>query len=216
MLNNIVHFGAVVVLAWFAGVTQAFNADVSDPAALQRGAKLYMSYCSGCHSLKYMRYDSLAKGIAVSKDLVIANLMFSGNNNEAKISDPIKSAMSSKDAVKWFGIIPPDLSLVARSRGTDWLYEYLRSFYNDPTRPWGVNNKTFPDVAMPHVLANQQNMLSDKAYNKLVADLVTFLSYVGEPHQLQRQKIGVWVLLFLSILLVFTFLLKREYWKNIK
>lgn len=192
--------------------------DLTDPASLQRGAKIFMNQCSGCHSLKYVRYRGMAQDIGivdrdgkVYDELVKHDLMFTGN----KLEDPILTAMSPLQGKNWFGISPPDLSLVTRSRGVDWLYAYLRSFYADPKRPWGVNNKIFPDVAMPHVLANVQQSMSPTEYDAYVADLVNFLAYVGEPVQLQRKRLGVWVLLFLGVFFVFAFLLKREYWKDV-
>lgn len=193
--------------------------DRSDLASLQRGAKLYMNYCLGCHSLKYVRYNNMAKdiGIVDSQGKVLEkalkdSFVFSGGS----INDPILSAMPKKVAAEWFGIAPPDLSLVARSRGVDWIYSYLRSFYLDNKRPWGVNNKVFPDVAMPDVLYNLQKQLSKEEYDTAVADIVNFLSYVGEPHLEKRKALGIWVLVFLGILFVFAILLKREYWKDIK
>ncbi len=207
--------------------------DLTDYASLQRGARLFMNECSSCHSLKYTRYDALAKGIEITDEngnvldaLVKQDLMFAGDS----LSDPIQSAMTTADAEKWFGIAAPDLTLVARYRGVDWLYTYLRTFYVDPTRPWGVNNLVYPSVAMPHVLLNlqgeqtltptglkltKQGTMTSVEYDRAVADLVNFLSYVGEPVQLERRKIGVWVLVFLGIFLVFSYLLKREYWKDI-
>lgn len=207
--------------------------DLSDYASLQRGARLFMNECSGCHSLKYMRYDSLARGLEITSDdgkildkVVKENLMFVGDT----LAAPINTAMPSKDAENWFGIAPPDLSLVARNRGVDWIYTYLRSFYVDPKRPWGVNNLVYPDVAMPHVLLNLQGeqqlthtglklvkagTMTAAEYDTAVADLVNFLSFVGEPVQLVRRKIGAWVLVFLGIFLVFSYLLKREYWKDV-
>ncbi len=182
--------------------------DPSDRQSLQRGAQLFMDSCKGCHSLQYMRYKELADGIGFS-DPIKENWMYSDGN----VNDPIITAMSKEDAAKWFGILPPDLSLTARARGVDWLYTYMRSFYQDDKRPWGVNNKVFPDVAMPHVLNWMQD--SDE-YDTIVADLVNFLSYVGEPVQVERQRMGIWVLIFLSIFAAFAYLLKREYWKDIK
>lgn len=193
--------------------------DLSDPASLQRGAKIFMNQCSGCHSLKFVRYRGLAKDIGiVDKDgkvldnIVKDDLMFAGN----KLEDQILTSLNTEEGKKWFGIPPPDLSLVARSRGADWLYTYLRSFYADPKKPWGVNNKVFPDVAMPHVLLNIQLNMSPQQYDIYIADLVNFLVYVGEPVQMERRRIGVWVLLFLGVFFIFAFLLKREYWKDVK
>ncbi|PCI36951.1 MAG: hypothetical protein COB50_04170 [Thiotrichales bacterium] len=216
MIIKIINFSIAIMLICGAGSSSAsFKPDVSDVAALQRGARTYMNYCVACHTLKHVRFDGLAKGIGISKKLMAANLIFSGNT-EVLGNSTIGNAMQPKDAEAWFGVVPPDLSLVARSRGTSWLYDYLLGFYADPSKTWGVNNKTFPDVAMPHVLATEQDNLSAAEYRSLVADLVTFLAFVGEPHQLERQRIGVWVLLFLGILLVFAYLLKREYWKSVK
>ncbi len=193
--------------------------DPTDLVSLQRGAKLFMNYCVGCHSLKYIRYKNMAGGIGivdsqgkVMEKAVQDNLIFSG----AKITDPILTAMQKKEGADWFGIAPPDLSLVARSRGVDWLYTYLRSFYADNKKPWGVNNAVYPDVAMPDVLHNLQQSLTPEEYDQAVADIVNFLSYVGEPIRETRKRIGIWVLLFLGILLIFAVLLKREYWKDVK
>ena len=213
--------------------------DLTDLPSLQRGAQLFMNHCSGCHSLKYVRYSTLAKDIGivdsrgqVLEQAVKENLMLVGD----KMSDTIISAMTKEEGAAWFGVAPPDLSLVARSRGADWLYTYLRSFYLDPKKPWGVNNKIFPDVAMPDVLYNLRKRLEAQAiaqrtqmpykegqpqtsdndkYGDAVLDLVNFLCYVGEPIQVFRQRLGIWVLLFLGIFLVFAYLLKREYWKDI-
>jgi ubiquinol-cytochrome c reductase cytochrome c1 subunit len=200
--------------------------DLTDLASLQRGAKLFMNYCSGCHSLKYIRYNTLAKDIGivdpdgkVLEQAVKENLMFVGD----KITDTIQSSLTKKEGAAWFGTAPPDLSLVSRSRGADWLYTYLRSFYPDPKRPWGVNNKVFPDVAMPDVLFNLRAELnaqndgkeSKENFDRAVLDLVSFLSYAGEPNQLVRQRVGLWVLLFLGVFFVFAWLLKREYWKDV-
>ena len=197
--------------------------DLTDLPSLQRGAQLFMNYCSGCHGLQYVRYNSLAAGIGivdregkVLEDVVKENLIFSDD----KITDTIKTAMTKEEGAKWFGVSPPDLSLVARVRGKDWLYSYLRSFYPDPKRPWGVNNRVFPDVAMPYVLANlevhyQTEKEGQQKFDRAILDLVNFLQYVGEPVQLIRKRIGVWVLLFLGVFCVFACLLKREYWKDV-
>lgn len=209
-------------LCWFiSGVVMAdakVVVDLSDLPSLQRGAKYFMNYCSGCHGLKYLRYETMAKdiGIVDSKGKILdealkENLMFTGS----KVTDPMVSAMRKADGVKWFGIAPPDLSLVAKSRGPQWIYAYLHGFYKDEKRPFGVNNRVYPDVAMPDVLMDLQNQLSPEEYDRMVADLVNFLSYAAEPMQLTRKHIGVWVLLFLGVLLVFAALLKREYWKDV-
>lgn len=197
--------------------------DATDLPSLQRGAKLFMNYCSGCHSLKYIRYSTMAKdiGIVDSKGQVLdqavkANLMFVGD----KLVDTIQSAMTKEEGANWFGVAPPDLSLVVRLRGVDWLYSYLRSFYPDKKRPWGVNNRVFPDVAMPDVLYNLRARLllepdGHKKVDLAMLDLVNFLHYTAEPIKLERQSLGKWVLLFLGIFFVFAYLLKREYWKDV-
>ncbi len=197
--------------------------DLSDLPALQRGAQLFMNYCSGCHSLKYVRYQTMAEDLGIVNsagqllsEAVKRNLMFVGD----QLQDPIKSAMPAASGAAWFGVAPPDLSLVARSRGVDWLYTYLKSFYADPKRPWGVNNRVFLDVAMPDVLSGLKSRLLAQEngaalYDRAVLDIVHFLAYAAEPMQVKRRTLGIWVLLFLGIFCVFAVLLKREYWKDI-
>lgn len=129
--------------------------DPSDKASLQQGAQLYMNYCMGCHSLRYERYGRLVSGLGIPEDLVMQNLRF---DSSAKIGDLMFNAMSTKQAKEWFGAAPPDLTLETRARGASWVYTYLRTFYRDPARPWGVNNKVFPDVGMPHVLIGLQGV----------------------------------------------------------
>jgi ubiquinol-cytochrome c reductase cytochrome c1 subunit len=227
------------------------NNDLCDKASLQRGAQLYMNFCAGCHSLQFMRFKEMAKDLGIKDEngLVLEQLVNDNLNFISdKINQPILTAAPRKDQEKWFGVAPPDLSLVTRSRGKNWVYTYLLSFYADPKRPWGVNNVIFPDVAMPNVLqglqgtqeavfttvtlmdeqnnpydkqiihelkAQSAGTLSDKAFNQAIVDLVNFLDYVGEPHKLERERIGVWVLLFLVIFTLFAYLLKREYWKDV-
>jgi ubiquinol-cytochrome c reductase cytochrome c1 subunit len=126
--------------------------DVSDKAAMQDGARTFANYCMGCHSAKFQRYERVADDLGIPHDLMLKNLVLTG----AKIGDHMSTGMQPADAKTWFGAAPPDLTLVARVRGTDWLYSYLRAFYEDPTRPWGVNNKVFPNVGMPNVLVGLQ------------------------------------------------------------
>lgn len=224
--------------------------NLRDQASLQRGAKWYMNYCAGCHSLKYQRYKRLAKDIGITDhygdiltDIVTNNLIFTG----AKIGDTIQVAMNAEDAKSWFGITPPDLTLVARVRGSDWLYTYLHSFYDDNSKPWGSNNALFPDVGMPNVLVSLQGeqvpvyetevvsidgqektikhikhlqlikegKMNQHQFDVMVADLVNFLSYVGEPVKLVRYRLGFLVIGFLLILLVLSYLLKKEFWKDV-
>lgn len=213
--------------------------DLSDKASLQRGAATFMNYCAGCHSTQYQRYNRVAADIGIPDDLMKENLVFTG----AKIGDLMKSAMSEKDAARWFGAPPPDLTLVARVRGADWIYTYLRSFYVDETRPFGVNNAVFPSVGMPHVLeplqgtpraefkthtldgVEMQQVVSIKSdgngemnneeYDQTVLDLVNFLVYSAEPVQQERERMGFWVLGFIVIFFIFTVLLKKEFWRDV-
>ena len=213
--------------------------DLSDKASLQRGAATFMNYCAGCHSTQYQRYNRVAADIGIPEELMKENLIFTG----AKIGDLMKSAMSEKDAARWFGAPPPDLTLVARVRGADWIYTYLRSFYVDETRPFGVNNAVFPSVGMPHVLeplqgtpraefkthtldgVEMQQVVSIKSdgngemnneeYDQTVLDLVNFLVYSAEPVQQERERMGFWVLGFIAIFFIFTVLLKKEFWRDV-
>lgn len=214
------------------------NIDLANEASIQRGAKTFVNYCMGCHSAKYFRYSKLTE-VGLSEDEVKENLMFAGG----KIADQMTIAMSTVDAGEWFGAPPPDLTLVARIRGEDWLYGYLRGFYSDPARPMGVNNTVFPNVGMPNVLADlqgtqeavykevkhgdkiekvidhlelvQPGSQSPAEFDATVRDLVTFMAHISEPMKLERQRLGVWVLLFLGVFFVFAYLLKKEYWKDL-
>ena len=209
------------------------NVDVHDHESLQRGAKWYMNYCMGCHSLSYSRYNRVALDIGLSDKLMKENLIFTMDDEgeQTKVGMLMENAMPKKDSAAWFGTPPPDLSLVARSRGSDWIYTYLRSFYRDPARPFGANNTAFPNVGMPHVLWELQGWqekddhgkltpaengnMSKSEYNAVVRDLTNFLTYVGEPAQLHRKSIGIWVMLFLGFFFVVAYLLKKEYWKDV-
>lgn len=217
---------------------EAANTQVTNKAMLQRGAAMYMNYCAGCHSAKYMRYSRLAQDLDLSEDQVMANLAFS----DAKFGDTIGTALKPEDGAAFFDKAPPDLSLVARSRGVDWLYGYLKSFYVDPSTESGWNNTVFPNAAMPHVLWELQGiqeprfaeaheegaaphvealelvkpgLLAPADYDAAIRDLVTFLQYVGEPAALKRQSLGLWVLLYLALFTFIVWLLKKEYWKDV-
>lgn len=217
--------------------------NLADKAQLQRGAKFFMNYCSGCHSLRYLRYNRLARDLGLTtfdgvldKELLVNNLIFT----KATIYDPIEISMAAEDARQWFGIVPPDLSLTARERGADWIYTYLKSFYTDKTRPFGANNLLVPDVAMPNILepligqviAVKEKGASESAtpshltllvpgemhepqFDSALEDLVTFLVYVAEPAKLVRYHLGWLVLVFLSIFLLVAILLKKSYWKEL-
>ena len=188
------------------------NTDISDTASLQNGAKLFMNYCSGCHAIGFMRYNRIAQDLNLSDSLVAEHLMFAGE----KPGETITTAMPKEGAAKWFGGTPPDLSLVARSKGTDWIYTYLRGFYEDDSKVFGVNNKVLGNASMPDVLWSLKEEKSEAEFDQDVRDITNFLDYVGEPAKLIRTSLGVWVLLFLGVLFVLTYLLKKEYWKDVK
>ncbi|AFJ03350.1 ubiquinol cytochrome C oxidoreductase, cytochrome C1 subunit [Methylophaga frappieri] len=205
----------------------SFDVDLYDKASLQRGAQIFTNYCLSCHSASYMRYNRMAKDLGMSEDLVLNNLMFTTD----KIGDPMTVAMRPEDAKKWFGVVPPDLSVIARARGTDWLYSYLRHFYLDDSRPMGTNNLFLVNAGMPHVLWEQQGFLAEnedhqlaiaqtgqlteRQYDQYVGDLVNFLAYIGEPSKLQRLALGKWVLLYLAFFFIIAVALKKAYWKDV-
>ena len=216
------------------------NYDLTDKASLQNGAKLFMNYCLACHTTQYQRYGRVAKDLGIPEQLMKENMIFT----DSKIGDLMHNSMDKKEGAKWFGSAPPDLTLEGRLRGADWIYTYLRSFYVDKDRPFGVNNVVFPDVGMPHVLEELQGIstptfeiitdakgiehkkvialtsdesgeMSSDEYDQAVLDLVNFLVYAGEPNKLERQSMGVWVLAFLFVLFIVSYLLKKEYWRDI-
>ena len=220
-----------------AGVEHS-GANINDTASLQRGAKWYMNYCMGCHSLSYMRYNRLAADLELSEDMVMQNLVFSN----AKFADTMNIAMDPDHAKSWFGKTPPDLSLIGRSRGADWLYSFLRGFYKDENGEW--NNTMLPNASMPHVLWSLQGIQtpvyrqetsadgftqevidhfelttagtqSPDEFERTARDIAAFLEYVGEPAQLKRKGIGVWVILFLVLFTFVAYLLKAEYWRDV-
>jgi ubiquinol-cytochrome c reductase cytochrome c1 subunit len=214
--------------------------DLTDKASLQRGAKTFMNYCLGCHQMQYQRYQRMFNDLDIPEDLGQQYLQFTGE----KVSDYITSPMPATDAATWFGAPPPDLSLVARVRGPEWLYTYFKSFYVDENTTFGVNNLVFPNVGMPHVLEPLQGtprlafeskmvdgemverpaglttdgngLLNAEEYDATIRDLVNFLEYTGEPSRLQSESIGRYVLIFIVIFFVFALLLKKEYWRNVK
>ncbi len=242
--------------------TEQSDIDLDDRASLQRGAQLYMNYCVGCHSLKYMRYSRIAEDLGLTEEQVMNNLNFTG----AIFGGHVISAMPTTTSTpptggeKWFGKAPPDLSVISRVRGSDWIYTYLKSFYLDESRPLGWNNKLFPNASMPNPLwqlqGNQRPVFTKKIqtgkgddgkptmgcahglvetddaclkelvvaapgsqkpeeFNQTARDIAAFLEYVGEPAVLKRQKLGVWVILFLSFFTFLAWLLKREYWRDV-
>ena len=216
------------------------NIDLSDKASLQRGAKLFTNYCLSCHSAAYQRYNRMGRDIGLTDAQVRDNLMFAGD----KVGETMTIAMPQADAKRWFGNPPPDLSVIARARGVDYIYTYLKTFYIDEKRPFGVNNAVFPEVGMPHVLweleglkkaihktevdheGNEKTVIAgyemvkpgkmtEAEYDEAARDLTAFLTYTAEPVKLERQRLGIWVLLFLAVFFVFAYALKKEYWKDI-
>ena len=225
----------LIALASGSGHLDDADLDMGDQASLQRGAKYFVNYCLSCHSAKYQRYNRTARDLGLSEDEVKENLMFTTD----KIGETMTIAMDPENANSWFGVTPPDLSVIARARGVDWIYTYLRSFYLDESRPFGVNNVVFPDVGMPHVMWQLQGTqkavftehdgqkvfekfeqvtpgsLSPSEFDAAMRDLTAFLSYVGEPIQMERNRLGIWVLLFIAVFFVLAYLLKKEYWKDV-
>lgn len=212
----------------------------SDTSALQRGAKLFVNYCLNCHGASAMRYNRL-RDIGLTEEQIKQNLLFSSD----KVGDTMHIAMDREDAKKWFGAVPPDLSVIARARGSDWLYTYLRTFYRDDTRPTGWNNLVFDKVGMPHVLWELQGQQVPKyaevksehgeaekklvgleisvpgkmnkvEFDQAVADLVSYLDWMAEPAGNLRKRLGVWVLLFIGVFFVLAWRLNAAYWKDIK
>ncbi|MCX7088884.1 MAG: cytochrome c1 [Methylococcales bacterium] len=214
---------------------QSADIDLTDTASLERGAEHYVSYCLGCHAVKYIRYLRLSRDLDIPEKEVLKEVAPVG----AGIYDKMQSAMNAHDARKWFGTEPPDLSLIARSRGADWINTYLKSFYTDAKAPTGSNNTVFPEVGMPNMLWQLQGeqtpvytmvdkrqvldhlendgkgTLTEEEFDLFVNDLVNFLVYASEPAQLERQKMGKYVLFFIFMFLIVAYLLKKEYWKDI-
>lgn len=235
---------------------EPIDPDLQDLPSLQNGARLYMNYCIGCHSLKFQRYERTADDLGIPHDIALEQLVFT----DQKIGEQMVTAMDSEAAGNWFGAPPPDLTMVARVRGAEWIYNYLKTFYIDDSRPLGVNNKVFPNVGMPHVLIGLQGVqrsgcvqvpktadnggemrdplepgkpiteekcgelvleegtgaYTPEEYDQAAYDISNFLYYTGDPSRLERHRIGVYVLLFLVILYVFTWLLGREYHKAVR
>ncbi len=217
-----------LALANTAAITVTAPIDATDHASLQRGAQAFINNCLNCHSANYMRYNRL-KDIGLTEAQIKDNLLFAGE----KVGDTMSVAMSPKDAKKWFGVAPPDLSVEVRARGADWVYAYLRGFYRDEATTTGWNNTVYPKVAMPHVLVELQGeqamnhethklelvkpgKLSPSEYNAYVGDLTNFMAWMAEPGKQQRKDLGLWALLFLGVLLVLAKKLKNVYWKDIK
>ncbi len=215
--------------------------NLNDKASLQRGARNFVNYCLNCHNAQFMRYSHLTQ-LGLSEEQIKTNLMFTTD----KIGDTMISALDPQDAKEWFGVVPPDLTLIARSRGPDWVYTFLRGFYRDDAMAIGWNNSVFPNVGMPHVLHELQGVqtmqkagehkgydghggktvlklaieksgqLSEREYDQFVADLVNYLAYMSEPMRIQRTQIGVVVIFFLVVMFFMVLWLKHEYWKDVR
>ncbi|MDE2305410.1 MAG: cytochrome c1 [Gammaproteobacteria bacterium] len=244
MLKRILLIAAILLpgAAALAQEVPLLHADtnINDLQSLQRGARDFMNYCSGCHSLRYIRYERMATDLHIPLPLLKKNLMYTSS----KPLDHIVSAMPGDDAVTWFGNQPPDLTLMARYMGVDYIYSFLKGFYADHTRLWGVNNLYKPNVAMPFVLASLQGVqkpvyksetdpsghasmtlvgvepgtqgsMTPEEYDRFVRDLANFLDYTAEPIKAKRESMGVFVTLFLLVFFVFAYLLKKEYWKDV-
>ena len=187
------------------------NNDVSDVNSLQRGAGNFFNYCAGCHSLKFIRYNQIAEDLDLNENQLVQNLIFT----QAKPEDAVITNMLASDGSRWFGKSPPDLSLITRSMGTDQVYNFLRTFYKDSTSPTGTDNRALPGTSMPNVLWLVQEQLNEKEFNQFTLDIVNFLDYVSEPIQSERKRIGIWVILFLLIFLVFSYGLYKDIWKEV-
>ena len=243
-MKSVARFAFALVFAFgFAGIACALeeggmasaNVRIDDVASLQRGSRLFFNYCSGCHSLQFMRYSRIAEDLKLDDKEVQASLIFTG----AKIGDKATNQMPPALAASWFGKAPPDLSLEARAKGSDWIYHYLKSFYLDPSRPVGWNNTVFPNASMPNPLWELQGLqvgvkggeggeskvekleiktpgrVSAAEYDRAVRDITAFLTYAGEPAALKRTSMGVWVLLYLAFFTFLAWLLKHEFWKDV-
>lgn len=202
--------------------------DLTDQNSLQRGARTFINYCLNCHSAAYMRYNRLID-IGLSEQMIEDNLLFTAD----KVGDLMTVAMSTTNSKEWFGVTPPDLSVVARSRGSDWIYSYMRGFYRDKSREVGWNNSVLLNSAMPHVLwelqgeqeidhktnrlfLHKSGKLTVKEYDALIADLTNYMAFMSEPDQLKRKRMGFYVVGFLFLLLFLSINLKKEFWRDIK
>mgnify|MGYP001827095033 CR=1 FL=1 len=240
ILTAILMMPVVSSTVWAASAEgmEPSGVNINDVASLQRGAKLFVNYCLGCHSVAYMRYNRLAEDLDLSEEQVMQNLV----TTESKFGETMSISMDPEHAKAWFGKTPPDLSLTGRSRGADWIYAYLLGFYQDESGGW--NNTMLPNASMPHVLWQLQGIQtpiyrqdtdengmvhevidhfevttagsqSAKQYKKTARDIAAFLDYAGEPAKLKRKGIGVWVILFLVMFTLVAYLLKAEYWRDV-
>lgn len=212
------------------------NIDANNINSLQRGARNFINYCSGCHSAKYVRFNSIADDLQLTQDQLIDNLMF----NAEKTFESIEAAMSPEDAARWFGTAPPDLSLMARARGADHVFNFLKGFYLAPESPTGVDNRVLPGTSMPNVLWEFQGhqaavftldehdveaferfeqvtpgSMTIEEFDEFVRDTANFLVYISEPVRSTRRVLGVWVLMFLTVFWIIASMLKKQIWKDV-
>ena len=247
-LNRIA--GILVVSACFASAPAfasggaalaSANIDPDNINSLQRGAANFMNYCSGCHSAQYVRYNTIGDDLDLSEEMLVENLMF----NAEKTFETIQASMPANDAARWYGTAPPDMSLMARAKGADHVYNFLKGFYVDADSPTGVDNLQLPGTSMPHVLWELQGYqaahftdhnnedgsvtttfegfeqvtigkMDSEDYDEFVRDTVNFLAYIAEPIRSDRRKLGVWVLMFLTFFLILSRMLKKQIWKDVK
>lgn len=235
----------VALLTWGAAALaveevelEPANNNIANTASLQRGAKYFVNYCLGCHSAEYVRYNRLAEGLQLSDSQLINNLMFTGEQP----FDTMSNAMRPEDSARWFGRSPPDLSLIARSRGPDYIYNFLRGFFADDASPTGADNIVLPNTAMPDILWELQGirepiyaepedgaepvitgykvvyegLMSETEFDQVARDIVNFLDYIGEPMRQEREALGVRVIAFLLVFLLIAYLLKKEIWKDVE
>ena len=238
-------FSGAVHAAGDAALHEEAEIDPGNTASLQRGARNFMNYCSGCHSAKYVRFNTIGKRLELSEEQLIDNLMF----NAEKTFETIRTAMPPADAERWFGKVPPDLSLMARAKGADYVYNFLKGFYLEADSPTGVNNIVLPHTSMPHVLwelqgyqeavfethtgqladgsevSSQvfahfepatQGSLDAEDYDEFVRDTVNFLAYIAEPIRADRRKLGTWVIIYLLVFLIIARMLKKQIWKDVR
>ena len=231
ILFSAIFFAPVGVNAATKKPLMSANNDIYDIESLQRGARNFMNYCSGCHSAEYIRYDVIGEDLGITQSQLKEYLMF----NAQQTFDTINASMTSEDASGWFGQAPPDLSLAARAKGTDYIYTFLKSFYVDNTSPTGVDNVVLAGTSMPNVLWELQGhqrysqnedeselevyipgKMNEEEFNSFLRDTSNFLEYISEPVKIKRQALGVKVLFFLAFFMVLAYLLKKEVWKDIK
>ena len=240
MTLGLLMFSGMVSAAGDAYIGERVQTNIRSTDSLRNGAKTYMNYCMGCHSMAYQRYNRVAEDLGLTEDEMMNGLVLT----DAKFTDKMTIAMSAAEAEQWFGKTPPDLTVIAKARGLDWLYNFLINFYVDPSRPTGWNNLTFENASMPHVLwemqgirqANfevhtdeegnehkeftgfevvQEGSMSEQEYKVMVRDLVNFLDYSSEPAKLIRMSYAPWVLLFVALFTFLAYLLKANYFRDV-